>query len=142
MPQIKKILALSLLLFTFVQILVAQEIEPNYRTKSIFFGGGSYYIDSQQIQELSDFLHQFTPIEEYEFFIQSHTDNIGSMEYNNWLSSMRGRAVHMEMVHWGVPSEFISNQDFGELAPDFDNNTWDGRIRNRRVDVIVRRIVF
>ncbi len=141
MKQIKNSFLLTLLLLA-IQTLIAQETEPAYRTKSIFFGGGSYYIDNEQIQELSDFLHQFVPIEEYEFFIQSHTDNIGSMEYNNWLSGMRGSAVHREMVGWGVPSEFISNQDFGELAPDFDNNTWEGRIRNRRVDVIVRRIVF
>lgn len=120
----------------------AQDEEPAYRVKSIFFGGGSYYIDEQQIEELQEFLDQFTPIEEYEFFIQSHTDNIGGAEYNNWLSNMRGRSVKFEIIDHGIPELLLSNQDFGEYSPNFDNDTWQGRIRNRRVDVIVRRIVF
>lgn len=117
-------------------------IEPNLHIKSIFFGGGSYYIDEEQAQELKNFLDQFEPIHEYEIFIQSHTDNIGSMDYNLWLSNQRGDMTKHHIIQHGVPYELLSNQDFGEVAPEFKNETLNGRRANRRVDVIVRRIVF
>jgi flagellar motor protein MotB len=31
----------------------------------------------------------------------------------------------------------ITIQDFGQFNPLFDNSTWEGRRKNRRVDVIV-----
>lgn len=125
--------------FVFAQ---SQTEEPPYYIKSIFFGGGSYYIDDQQVKELQDFLDQFDPIEEYEIFIQSHTDNIGSVEYNNWLSNRRGEMTKFHIVDHGIPQELLTNEDFGEYAPDFDNTDWKGRQANRRVDVIIRRIVL
>jgi outer membrane protein OmpA-like peptidoglycan-associated protein len=123
-------------------VIAAQDEAPPYHVKSIYFGGGSYYIDQQQLEELYQFLDQFNPIEEYEIAIQSHTDNIGSLEYNQRLATLRGDAVKQEIITHGVPSELLINQDFGEQAPVFDNTTWDGKLRNRRVDVIIRRIVF
>jgi outer membrane protein OmpA-like peptidoglycan-associated protein len=30
----------------------------------------------------------------------------------------------------------------GEDEPSFNNNTWKGKLSNRRVDVILKRIVF
>lgn len=116
--------------------------EPAYYIKSIFFGGGSYHIDEGQVNELQEFLDQFEPIEEYEILIQSHTDNIGSVDYNNWLSNRRGEMTKYHIVEHGIPFELLSNEDFGEYTPDFDNDTWKGRQANRRVDVIIRRIVF
>ena len=137
-------LVFSVLFFCSVlpSIVLAQDEEPPYYIKSIYFGGGSYYIDEEQLQELQLFIDQFTPIEQYEIAIQSHTDNIGSLEYNQWLANMRGGAVKQEIINHGVPPELLMNQDFGEQAPVFDNATWDGKLRNRRVDVIIRRIVF
>lgn len=135
-----------LALFIFMgSSLIAQDLEteePAYYIKSIYFGGGSYYIDQEQIDDLYEFLLQFDPVEQYEFYIQSHTDNIGSVEYNNWLSNMRGQSVKFEIINDGVPPELLRNEDFGEYAPSFDNDTWEGKLRNRRVDVIVRRIVM
>ncbi|MEM0993056.1 MAG: OmpA family protein [Bacteroidota bacterium] len=143
----------SLLYLTFIGLLSMYSVsmlgqgqsgteEPPYYIKSIFFGGGSYYIDEQQVKELQEFLDQFDPIEEYEIFIQSHTDNIGSVEYNSWLSNRRGEMTKFHIVDHGIPQELLTNEDFGEYAPDFDNQTWKGRQANRRVDVIIRRIVL
>ena len=66
--------------------MAAQEVDTSMHIKSIYFGGGSYYIDKQQIEELYDWLDGFEYIEQYEVIIQSHTDNIGSVVYNKRLS--------------------------------------------------------
>jgi len=136
-------LTIVLLLFSYTSLFAQKDLEePAYHIKSIFFGGGSYHIDDQQLQELQDFLDQFEPIGEYEILIQSHTDNIGSAEYNNWLSNRRGEMTKYLILEHGIPSEILIIEDFGEYTPDFDNDTWKGRQANRRVDVIIRRIVF
>ena len=110
--------------------------------KSIFFGGGSYYIDPEQVQELKEFIEGLPDIEHYNIAIHSHTDNIGGVEYNNWLSQMRSESVIYELILQNIPMEQIYIKDFGEYNPVFDNNTYKGRILNRRVDIIFEPILF
>ena len=114
----------------------AQTGEPPY-IKSIFFGGGSYYIDGQQIKELNEWLDGFPGLEGYNILIHSHTDNIGSLEYNQRLSQMRSRAVIRVLEFRGLDPTTISKEDFGELNPVYDNSTWEGKLSNRRADVIL-----
>lgn len=107
---------------------------------SIYFGGGSYLIDDEQTRALAGFLEQVHRIEEYQIEIHGHTDNIGSLSYNQWLSEMRTLAVADLLKELGIPEGLINHIDFGEQAPVFDNDTWEGKIRNRRVDIILKRI--
>lgn len=114
----------------------AQLGEPPY-IKSIFFGGGNYYIDVQQKQELNDWLDGFPGLEGYDIIINSHTDDIGSHEYNDWLSRMRTDSILRVLAERGIRPETVSREDFGELNPDFDNSTWEGKLQNRRADVFL-----
>ena len=107
-----------------------------YIIKSIYFGGGRYYIDFQQREELADFLEEVI-IENYEIHIHSHTDNVGGVEYNEWLSKMRSEATKQLLQDLGIPMHQLFIKDHGLFNPDFDNNTWEGRRKNRRVDVVL-----
>ena len=140
---------MKLLLSTFIVFLFgansfAQDFEfaEPYLIKSIYFGGGSYYIDGQQIQELNEFLDGIPNIEQYEINVHGHTDNIGSREYNKWLSEMRSDAVFQRLLLKDIPADIILIQDFGEDNPLYDNKTWQGKLHNRRVDVIIKPIVI
>jgi outer membrane protein OmpA-like peptidoglycan-associated protein len=116
----------------------AQQLTPDPKLiKSIYFGGGSYRIDAQQINELKRFIESFPAIENYTISVHSHTDDIGSPEYNQMLSEFRGQMVIRELLENKVPEELISIQDFGEFNPVYDNNTYMGRLKNRRVDIIL-----
>ena len=108
--------------------------------KSIYFGGGNWYIDKYQSQELTDFLQSIPNLDEYRITIHSHTDNIGGVEYNKWLSQMRSNEAYNELLKNAVPSEQIFIHDFGEEHPVYDNRTWQGKLRNRRVDIILERV--
>ena len=105
--------------------------------KSIYFGGGSYYIDDFQIQELKEFIQSVHDIQNYSITVHSYTDNIGSPEYNQRLSELRSQAAIDELLRMEISRERIEIHDFGEFNPIYDNSTWEGRIRNRRVDVIL-----
>ena len=133
----KNSLIFCLLLFNTVAI--CQEAEPLHHIKSVYFGGGDYYIDAQQRQEIKEFLESIPDLEGYDISVHSHTDNIGSKEYNAWLSEMRSEAAIREIMKLSIDREMISIEDFGELNPVYDNSTLAGRLRNRRVDIILKK---
>ncbi len=111
--------------------------------KSIYFDGGSWYIDEGQSTELSRWLDSIPNLlEKYRIQLISHTDPIGGKEYNEYLSEMRSGAVFRLLVEQHIPQEVISVKDWGLENPVYSNDDWAGRFMNRRVDVIVFPIVF
>lgn len=139
----KNALILLLFLIPTTMLLGQNEAEsPSYYIFSIYFGGGSYYIDSEQTQELYEWLDGIEGAEDMEISVHSHTDNIGSKAYNDWLSQMRSESAIMKLIEKGLRQEMISIEDFGELNPIYDNSTWEGKLKNRRVDIILRPINF
>lgn len=131
-----KTVAFTLLFSCFSLLLSAQTGEPPYM-KSVFFGGGSYYIDGRQYRELYEWLDGFPGLEGYDIIVVSHTDDIGSIEYNQWLSQLRSESVIRVLEERGINRETVAKKDNGELNPDFDNSTWEGKLNNRRADVIL-----
>jgi outer membrane protein OmpA-like peptidoglycan-associated protein len=111
--------------------------------KSIYFGGGSYYIDDTQATELYHWLDSIPNLlEKYDIHLISHTDPIGGKEYNEWLSEMRSGAVLELLIQKAIPETKISIKDWGLDNAVYRNDTWEGRQMNRRVDVILYPIVF
>ena len=67
--------------------------------------------------------------------VYGHTDFIASEEYNQWLSDRRSKRVADYLISKGVPAENITWRGYGKRAPIADNNTEEGRARNRRVEI-------
>ena len=110
--------------------------------KNIYFGGGSYHVDQNQAQQLSDLVNSLNNLEYYEINIMSHTDPIGGRQFNEYLSKMRSQSAINLLKALDIPQEKIRFKDFAFDAPAYDNNTWEGRARNRRVDIQFKPIVF
>lgn len=111
--------------------------------KSIYFDGGSWYIDDFQATELMNWIDSIPNLlDKYEIQLISHTDPIGGREYNEWLSQMRSSAVFKLLLDQNIPDKKISIKDWGLENPVYENDSWRGRIMNRRVDVIIHPIVF
>lgn len=111
--------------------------------KSIYFDGGSYFIDEFQVKELSDWLDSIPNLlEKYEIQLISHTDPIGGKRYNQWLSRMRSEAVLQLLVEKDIPERLIHIKDWGLENPVYANDNWKSRVMNRRVDVIVHPVAF
>ena len=134
--------SLGTILFLMTTILLCQNSNSyaqkplELKIKSVLFGGGSYYIDEEQGQDLIDFL-EGEMLENYEIHIHSHTDNVGSIEFNKRLSQMRSWATKQLLISKNLPKEKIFIKDHGLENPEFDNSTWRGRAQNRRVDVVL-----
>ena len=132
-------LLLLLLLLSSLQVFGQQdEIR-----KSIYFDGGSYYIDDYQATDLAHWLDSIPNLlDKYEIQLISHTDPVGGMRYNQWLSRMRSESVFQLLVGRDIPEKMVHIKDWGLENPVYQNDTYQGMIMNRRVDVILRPVVF
>jgi outer membrane protein OmpA-like peptidoglycan-associated protein len=139
-----KILLLLTLYALNIAWISAQNPTPEQRSylKSIYFGGGSYDIDNEQINELFQLIDSIPNIERYQISITSHTDNIGGKAYNEWLSGKRSEVVLDYLLLKKLKRENIFIKDFGQENPWYNNNTHQGRIRNRRVDIVFSPLIL
>lgn len=112
-----------------------------YKTISIFFGGGSYFITDEEKMKVREFLSKEI-LGNFEIHIHSHTDNIGGVKFNEWLSKMRSESALDFLIEDGIPTNKVFIKDHGLFNPEFDNNTWDGRLKNRRVDIVLWPLPF
>ena len=122
--------------------LFGQAVHDEIR-KSIYFGGGSYYVDDSQIEQLYHWLDSIpNMLDKYSIQLISHTDPIGGKAYNEWLSKMRSEAVQQLLLDKSIPEHKITIKDWGLDNPVYSNTTYNGMQMNRRVDVILYPIVF
>ncbi|WP_071058459.1 OmpA family protein [Pelistega sp. MC2] len=66
--------------------------------------------------------------------ISGHTDNVGDAAANQKLSEERANAVRNYLVGKGVPADSLTAVGYGQDKPAYDNNTEEGRSKNRRIE--------
>ncbi len=132
-------LYVAVVLLASVHAVGAQEVHLSQH--SIFFGGGSAYIDVEERSRVDAFLKQIPALHHYGIQLQGHTDDIGSEEYNLRLAAARTQAVKRLLLEFAVEEGAIEMLPLGEGAPVFDNATWEGKLNNRRVDLILKAML-
>ena len=65
--------------------------------------------------------------------VQGHTDESGTTAYNRRLSQRRAEAVRQALVSRGIDPDRLSAKGYGRDVPLDDNETEEGRQKNRRV---------
>lgn len=107
------------------------------RLKEMNFGFDSHQIPENSKPMLDELTTAIQDLGPKRVVIQGHTDSIGTDEYNEQLSKKRAKAV----------SEFLSKEDKlsynveiegkGESNPLANNETPKGRLKNRRIDLVI-----
>ncbi len=69
--------------------------------------------------------------------IIGHTDNVGTMAFNQNLSLDRALSVSRILIGYGVQSFRVTYGGHGFEEPIASNNTATGRAQNRRVEIII-----
>jgi outer membrane protein OmpA-like peptidoglycan-associated protein len=73
----------------------------------------------------------------YCFRIEGHADSVGSNEYNQKLSQKRAQSVARYLAsHFLIDPNQLEIIGLGETRPLADNDTEEGRHRNRRVQIV------
>lgn len=86
------------------------------------------------INNLADFLLSAPNIK---IGLEGHTDNLGNVGLNKTLSTQRASQIRDLLVKKGVDFERIRVSGYGGTRPKADNKTEEGRILNRRVELVI-----
>ncbi|THD67897.1 OmpA family protein [Robertkochia marina] len=77
----------------------------------------------------------FVEYDDTNILVEGHTDSSGKEDYNMALSKRRAESVTQYLVSKGVAKERLTTKWYGETQPKYDNNTEEGRVKNRRVEL-------
>jgi outer membrane protein OmpA-like peptidoglycan-associated protein len=69
--------------------------------------------------------------------IEGHTDNTGALAQNNLLSLQRANAIANYLIQKGIAEKRIQTKGLGASMPIADNNTTEGRAKNRRTSFTI-----
>ena len=68
--------------------------------------------------------------------IEGHTDNVGTPAANKVLSENRAKSVVNALIAKGIEKTRLSSKGWGQEKPMTDNNSDDGKAKNRRVEIV------
>lgn len=103
--------------------------------KNIFFATNSYRLLAVSNAALDEVAKILSDNPNLKVNIEGHTDNVGSAEKNDKLSTVRAKAVNDYLVAKGIDQSRLRFEGFGEDRPVADNATVGGRSKNRRVEM-------
>ncbi len=103
------------------------------------FDVGQAQIKSEDYQILTKLQQALKIFEDTDITIEGHTDSQGSDATNYELSQERADAVlNYLQANTNINHDHFKTQGFGESKPVGNNETADGRKKNRRIDVVIR----
>lgn len=95
-------------------------------------------IYGEHITKVANFLSTYPDVNAV---IEGHTDSKGTDAYNMKLSQQRADNVMKYLVAKGISASRLTAKGFGESMPISDNNTDEGRQKNRRVVAVISTVV-
>jgi outer membrane protein OmpA-like peptidoglycan-associated protein len=105
---------------------------------SLEFATGKDIIKPVSLPSLNDLAKLMKEHEaDWTLKLSGHTDNQGDATKNLMLSEKRAKAVKKYLVTKGVKADKVIAEWFGQTVPIADNNTPEGRQKNRRVEMKV-----
>ncbi len=116
---------------------IAVPITRKIVLRGINFAFNSSNISAESAPVLDEAVNQLASNTDVGLLVVGHTDAIGSAEYNQKLSVLRAEAVFRYLVNRGIAPERMTVSGMGESNPVADNETEQGRARNRRVELKV-----
>ena len=110
------------------------------RPVSLVFPSGSTQIEAQYftlLRKLEDAIREFP---DSLIVVEGHTDSFGSDSTNLELSQSRAEAVRRYLLAnmRELSPEDIQPVGFGEARPVANNETVEGRAKNRRIDIVIQ----
>jgi outer membrane protein OmpA-like peptidoglycan-associated protein len=86
------------------------------------------------VQQLAGVLNEYP---ERTVLVEGFTDSTGTEAHNLALSGQRADAVRMALLSDGIAPTRVATRGHGESSPVASNDTADGRVLNRRVEILL-----
>ncbi len=103
--------------------------------KNVFFETGRATLQKSSDAALNDLVDALKAKPSLVIEIAGHTDNVGTPESNLKLSLDRANAVRTYLTTHGIAASRVTAAGYGETQPVADNDTAEGRQKNRRTEV-------
>jgi len=119
-------------------------VQPQYKTlftdrpvtlEGTSFASGSAKLNPAASAQLDKVVEFAAVRKEANFLITGYTDDRGNAQNNVALSAARAEAVKAYLVGKGVEADRLSTRGLGSENPVADNQTSEGRAKNRRVEI-------
>ncbi len=110
--------------------------EINVTMKNIFFDFSKFELKPESYPELNRLVKLLRDEKNLKIRIEGHTDIVGSDSYNLELSRKRANAVKTYLVRKGISRKRLIAKGYGSRKPVADNDTEEGKAKNRRVEII------
>ena len=113
-------------------------VEKGRATLNIQFDTNKAVVKDQYNAELAEFADVMRKYADLKVMIEGHTDSVGNDDFNMKLSQKRADSVKNYLVtKFGIDASRLDAKGYGETRPIADNNTKEGRQKNRRVEAAV-----
>ena len=113
------------------------EVGQSYTINDINFATNSYEITSRIMLVLNEFIDFLKLNNNLKIAINGYTDNVGNAEENMTLSENRAKAVYDYLILEDVDPTRLSSKGFGQNNPVANNETEEGRAKNRRTEFVI-----
>lgn len=122
-----------------VEVLLTPEADVILRMKAVNFRSGSAVIPPSAYAMLDAALQAIGIFSERSVRVEGHTDSVGSSQFNQTLSERRANAVRDYLLQQlsGGEHPMVTAVGFGEDRPIANNETAEGRKKNRRIDIVL-----
>lgn len=111
----------------------------NDQLPEIYVAIDSTELNQAALNELDALVTALNAFPDVHIAIQGHTDNTGAKAYNQNLSERRAQRVYQYLVDKGIDKARLTTAGFGMDKPVADNDTEEGRSKNRRIDFIISK---
>lgn len=106
-------------------------------TSDVLFGFDASALKSEAKVNLDKLVTILDKYPDTDIEIHGHTDSKGSLAYNQSLSERRAGSVSGYLISRNINSSRLTTLGYGEAKPIYDNETSDGRAKNRRVEFAI-----
>lgn len=117
--------------------LVPIEVGSTVRLNNIFFETGSATLKSESYSELNRVVEFMENNPSVKIELGGHTDNVGKDSFNMKLSQDRVNSVLSYLKSKNVDESRMVAKGYGESKPIADNETEEGKQKNRRVEFTI-----
>lgn len=102
-------------------------------TEAVQFETGSNQLKQSSKEKLQELVHILNEYPFYHLSITGHTDSKGNDQSNLRLSQKRAEACYLFLTKNDIAASRLQHAGKGETEPIADNNSAEGRAKNRRV---------
>jgi outer membrane protein OmpA-like peptidoglycan-associated protein len=113
------------------------ELGKRFILNHVLFESGKSLMRAESYPELGKLINLLNQKPDWKVEISGHTDNLGNKSLNIQISLERAKTVQNYLISKGIAPHRISSKGLGSSQPIADNQSAEGRQRNRRVEFIL-----